>query len=174
VTYLLDTMVVSYFLQAGREDELSRAAQRCKMALVEEVRQELERDRDRGGQAFRKWLDTSNIDMLSIEVGSNASITLAQLLDPASPTKGRGERASIALAASEDTLTFVTHDKNGMWLALREIWILGLPVFLRRLFEQGVWEDPVVLDQIISLAVVPAQRPTWWASWRAGLASGRN
>lgn len=172
--YLLDTMMVSFFLQADREAELAAAAKRCPMALVDEVRQELENDRDRGGRAFKKWLGTSNIDVRSIEVGSVASTTLVQLLSPTSPRKGRGERASIALAASDASFTLVTHDKGGMWIALREIWIpgeriLGLAVFLRRLFDQGALEDPVVLDEVMSLAVDPAQRPTWWASFRAGL-----
>src|SRR5262245_21217005 len=139
MTYLLDTMIVSYFLQAGREAALAAAAGRSAMAVVDEVRQELEGERDRGGKAFRSWVSTSSIEVRAIEVGSAASGTLARLLSPMLPAKGRGERASIALAGSDATLTFVTHDKNGMWLALRELWmpgerVLGLAVFLRRLF----------------------------------------
>lgn len=147
------------------------------MALVEEVRQELERKREHGGKAaFRKWLDTSNIHVLSMDVGSSASNTFAQLLNPAS-SKDRGEQASIALAAFDDTLTFVTHDHIAQQLALRELWrpgerVLSLPVFLRRLMEQKALEDSVVLDDIVSHAMKPP--PTWWASWRAGLASRRN
>ncbi len=173
--YLLDTMIVSYFLQAAREGELAAAAKRCPMALVDEVRRELESDRDRGGGPLKKWLAASGIEVRSIAVGSAASTMLDQLLPPASPNKGRGERASIALAASDASLTFVTHDKNGVWLALREIWvpgerILGLAVFLRRLFEAGALTDPIVLDEVVSIALDAAQRPTWWASWRAALA----
>lgn len=52
MTYLLDTMLVSFFLRAGREVELAAAASRCPMAMVDELRQELEKDRRRGG-AFR-------------------------------------------------------------------------------------------------------------------------
>ncbi|MEO5725560.1 MAG: hypothetical protein ABI134_32495 [Byssovorax sp.] len=112
--------------------------------------------------------------MRSIEVGSDASATLAQLLNPTSPKKNGGERASIALTACDASLTFVTNDKNGMWIALRELWrpgerILGVAVFLRRLFEQAALQDPLVLDDVLSLA--RSQQPTWWASWRAGLAS---
>ena len=172
MTYLLDTMIVSYFLQASREDELAAAAERCPMALVAEVREELENDRERGGRAFKRWLAGSNIEVRPIAVGSPASITLTQLLNPASPSKNRGERASIALSASDASLALVTNDKNGMWIALRELWmpgerILGLPVFLRRVFEQGALKDPVVLDEVMSVAAV--QRPTWWAAFRAGL-----
>jgi hypothetical protein len=172
VTYLLDTMIVSYFLQAGREDALAAAAKCCSMALVDDVCRELKNDRDRGGRAFEKWLDTSNIAVRSMVVGSPASATLAQLLNAASPNKHRGERASIALTASDASLTFVTNDRNAMWIALRELWmsgerILGLAVFLRRLFEQAALGDPLVLDEVMSVA--EATRPTWWASWRAGL-----
>jgi hypothetical protein len=174
VTYLLDSNVVSYFLHAGRRDELARAAQCCSMAVVEEVRQELATDKDPARkEAFRKWIETSNIQVRAIEVGSDASATLAQLLTPAS-SKDRGEQASIALAAFDDTLTFVTHDQNGLLLALRELWspgerVLGLAVFLRRLFAEGALEDPAVLDDVIS--VPPSPRPTWWAAWRSGLVS---
>jgi hypothetical protein len=172
VTYLLDTMIVSYFLQAGREEELAAAARLCPMAIVDDVRRELERDRERGGRAFQRWLDASSLRVLPIEVGSPVSTTLAALLNPATPDKGRGERASIAFAAHEASTTFVTHDKGGLWIALREVWapgerLLGLPVFLRRLFEAKALTDPGTLDDLISIAVAAEQRPTWWAEWRA-------
>lgn len=120
------------------------------------------------------WSILSPIEVRSIDVGSDEATTLAQLLNQATPSKGRGERASIAVAAFDASLTLVTHDKGGMWIALRELWmpgerVLGMAVFLRRLLEQRVLEDAVVLDEVISLAVDAAQRPTWWASWRAGL-----
>jgi len=175
VTYLLDTMMVSFFLQAGREGELASAAKCLPMAIVDEVRIELEGDRSRGGAPFRKWLASSNLSVRAIEVGSPASVTLTQLRSAAVPSKNLGERASIALAASDPSLTFVTHDKGGMWIALRELWapggehILGIAPFLRRLLDQGAVGDPDVLDDVIDLAVAPAQRPTWWAAWRAGL-----
>lgn len=177
MSYLLDTMIVSFFLQAGCKDALAEASRRCSMVLVDDVRRELENDGSRGGKPFMKWLATSNISVRSIEVGSQTSVTLTQLLNSASPSKGRGERASIALAASDASLTFVSHDKGALWIALRELWlpgerILGLAVFLRRLFEQAALEDPAVLDDVIAIALDPAQRPTWWASWRAGLVSG--
>lgn len=172
MTYLLDTMVVSYFLQVSREHDLSAAASRCAMALAEDVYRELERDKTRGGRAFTRWFAASNIEVRSIAVGSPAYTTLEQLVRPDGASKDRGERASIALAASDVSLTFVTHDKNGMWIALRELWapgerILGVPVFLRRLFEAHALGDPALVDEIVPLTNAP--RPTWWASWRAEL-----
>lgn len=177
MTYLLDTMIISYFLQAQREADLAKAAKRSPMALVDEVRKELENDKKRGGRPFKKWLDDSGIEPRAIEVGSPAHATLVALVTPASTVKNLGERASIALAASDASLTFVTNDKNGLCVALREIWmpgerILGVAVFLRRLFEQGALEDPLILDDVMTIAInSPQQQPTWWASWRAGLAS---
>jgi hypothetical protein len=177
VTYLLDTMIVSYFLQAQREADLAMAARRCPMSLVDEVRKELENDTKRGGRSFKKWLDASGIEPRAIEVGTVAHSTLAALVSPTSTGKNLGERASIAIAASDASLTFVTNDKNGLCVALREIWmpgerILGLAVFLRRLFEQHALEDPMVLDDVMTIAThSPKQQPTWWASWRAGLTS---
>lgn len=174
MTYLLDTMIVSYFLQAEREAELAAAARRCSMAVVGEVRKELENDKKRGGKSFRRWFDTSGIQLIEIEIGTAAHATLAALVNPTSSEKNLGERASIALAASDASLTFVTNDKNGVSVALREIWtpgerILGLAVFLRRLFDQHALEDPLVLDDVMAVAITsPQQQPTWWASWRAG------
>ncbi len=177
MTYLLDAMIVSYFLQAGRENDLAMAARCCSMALVDEVRGELLRDKKRGGKPFKKWFDASGIATLAIELGTSAHATLAALVSPAVTAKDLGERASIALAASEASLTFVTNDKNGASLALREIWVpgervLGLAVFLRRLFEQRGLEDPKALDEVMAIALTsPKQQPTWWAPWRADLAS---
>ena len=75
MTFLLDTNVVSYFLQVGRERELAEAAKRCPMALVDEVFRELKVDPHRGGRTFSQWFGASNIGVLPIEVGSPASMT---------------------------------------------------------------------------------------------------
>ena len=173
MTYLLDTMVVSFFLEAGRDSELAVASAAVPMAVADEVRRELLADRNRGGKPFMKWWATTKIDVLSISLGTAEAATLTALLSPASPQKNLGERASIALAAFRPTLTFVSHDKNGIWIGLREIWepgerLMGVPVFLRRLWDAGAVSNPAVLDDIIS-QLDQAHRPTWWASWRAGL-----
>jgi hypothetical protein len=171
VTYLLDTNVVSYFLQAQREAELAQAAARRAMAVVEDVRIELDGDPQRGGRAFKKWFDGSRIEARTIEPGTPAHDTLAALLVPPSTTKNRGERASIALAASDPTLTFVTNDKNGMVLALREVWSPGervqsLGVFLRRLFDHGL-VDVATLDDVMKVATT--KHPSWWGTWRQSI-----
>jgi hypothetical protein len=46
---------------------------------------------------------------------------------------------------------------------------VGLASFLRRLVESNALADPEVIDDVISLASATARRPSWWASWRAGL-----
>jgi hypothetical protein len=92
--YLLDTMIVSYFLDAQHEVSLATAARAVPLAIVDEVRRELRNNPRRGGTAFEKWLVSSNIDIREIQVGSPASSTFAQLLHPASPDRDRGERAS--------------------------------------------------------------------------------
>lgn len=178
MTYLLDTNIVSYFLQADREDDLAVAAKRCSIAVVGEVHRELENDKSRGGKAFRKAFDASGLELCEIQVGTTAHATLAALVGAVSTAKNLGERASIALAASDASLTFVANDRVGLWLALREIWmpgerILGVAVFLRRLLELNALEDPAALDDVMAVAVPHSQSmPTWWAAWRAGAAGG--
>jgi len=173
-TFLLDTNIVSNFLQAGREKELAVASQRVSLMIVDEVKRELEGDKQRGARAFTSWLAGSNISVRRIVLGSEAEATFAQLLHPKDPQKDLGERASIALAASEPTLVLVTHDKNGLWLAIREIWrgpaqLMGIAPFVRVLFERGALTVPDIADEVINLSGPLEQRPTWWASWRAAL-----
>jgi hypothetical protein len=174
VKYLLDTNVVSYFLQSAREMELAAAAAICPMVIVGEVRRELELDKHRGGPSFTKWLASSNIDSADILVGSPAASTLGQLTKGTATGRDLGERASIAMAAHDPSLTFVANDKSAMWIALRELWepgdrIVGVAPFLRRGFDAGAIDDPGVLDDVIAL--VPHQRPTWWAAWRGSIAT---
>jgi hypothetical protein len=173
VTYLLDTMIVSYFLETAHEATLAEASRELAMVMVGEVRSELRKDPRRGRPAFDRWLATSAIEVREIVVGSPASATLAQLVNPASPRQDLGERASIAMPASDETLAFVTHDKAAVWLALRELWqpgerIVGLAPFLRRLVELDL-VDAEVLDDIMGIAIATALRPTWWPTFRAGL-----
>ncbi|MBI3201489.1 MAG: hypothetical protein HYZ29_08100 [Myxococcales bacterium] len=86
-------------------------------------------------------------------------------------TRDKGERASVALASVDDTLTFVANDKNGLWLALRELHargerILGVPVFLRRLRDEAGM-DAEAIDDVMAACACPV--PTWWNLWRASL-----
>jgi hypothetical protein len=171
VTHLLDTNVVSFFLQGSREKELAAAAKVVPLAIVGEVRDELLADTKRGGAAFTKWLATSGIEVKELLLGSPAANTLAQLTSGAATAKDLGERASVALSLDEAGLIFVTHDKNGAWLALRETWspgerLLGVAPFLRRLYEAKALTDATVLDDVIIHA---EPRPSWWGAWRATL-----
>lgn len=171
MTYLLDTNVVSYFLQASREKELSDAAKVVPLAIVGEVRDELAADNKRGGPAFAKWLTGSGIDVKELLVGSPAANTLAQLTSGVATAKNLGERASVAQSLVEPGFIFVTHDKNGAWLALRETWapgerLLGVAPFLRRLVEAKALTEAAVLDDLIPYA---DPRPSWWGAWRASL-----
>lgn len=175
-TFLLDTNIVSGFLRAGREQELATASQRISLEIVDEVRRELEADRQYGGRAFASWLAGSNISIRRISLGSEAAATFAQLLHPKEPHKDLGERDSIALVAAEPALVLVTHDKNALWIAIREIWrgaaqIMGIAPFLRLLFDRRALADPDIADEVIKLSGPQEQRPTWWASWRAALGS---
>jgi hypothetical protein len=169
VTYLLDANVVSYFLQVRRESDLAAAAQAIPCAILDEVRQELETDRLRGAR-FKQWLPTSGLRVLTIAVGSDADRRL-RLLDPAlTTTRGKGERASIALATTDADLVFTAMDKGAMWIALRELWrpgerLIALPVFLRRLADAHALTGEAAEDVMRQSNQVV---PTWWPSWRAG------
>lgn len=167
-TFLLDTQVVSFFFQARRHQELAEAAARVPCAIVDEVRLERTRDPTRGG-LFKRWLPTSHLDVLAIELGSPADAWLLRLQVGVTSSGGKGERASIALCATREDLVFTCMDKNAMWLALRELHLPGerlisLPVFLRRLVDAEAIIGEVAED------VLRHSRqaiPTWWANWRA-------
>ncbi len=174
MTYLLDTNIVSYFLQAQREKDLAAAAKRCSMAVVEEVLRELRDDPKRGGRAFERWFDASGIEVRAIQLGSEAHVVFQSLLSQSASNKDLGERASIALASEDASLTFVSNDKNALLIALRELFApgeraLGVSVFLRRLFEARCMDDPRALDAVMRHTTIP--EPTWWATWYAGLAA---
>lgn len=176
MTYLLDTNIVSYFLQAGRDRELAAASKHCPMALVGEVARELTNDPGRGGKPFSRWLASSDIAVRPLVLGTPAFEVFEQLRSPNEKDSHAGERASIALAAYDASLTFVANDKGAMWLALRELWaagerILGVHVFLRRLFEAEALTEPRTADEVLRHANIK-QPPTWWATWRASLSPG--
>jgi hypothetical protein len=169
LTYLLDNNVVSYFLHSRREADLMEAAHRCPLAIAEEVGKELKRSR-RDGDRFRAWFTGGRIASLAIGVGSEVDATF-EALTPPTTERGKGERASIALAAHDASLVLVANDRNAMWLALAELHqpgerMIGVPVFLRRLHEQAALA-PEALDAVMSC--YPGRRPTWWADWRAKL-----
>lgn len=169
MTYLLDANVVSYFLQVRRENDLAVAAHTIPCAILDEVRQELENDRLRGAR-FKQWLPTSNLRVLSIAVGSDADRLLRVLDLGLTTARGKGARASIALAATDADLIFTAMDKGAMWIALRELWrpgdrLIALPSFLRRLVDAHAVTGEAAQDVMRQSNQVV---PTWWPDWRAG------
>lgn len=168
MAYLLDTQVVAYFLHARREPDLAAAAGTVPCMIVEEVRDELAADPTRGA-LFDRWLPSSHLEVIEISVGSAADIMLAGLRAGIIARGGRGERASIAVAATNHALVFAGMDKGGMWIALRELWapgerLIGLPVFLRRLVDARALGGDAADDVMRHSHQV---LPTWWADWRA-------
>ncbi len=169
MTYLLDNNVVSYFFNSRCEADLMTAAARCPMAIADEVVVEAKRNSGDGGR-FKAWFATGNITSLEILVGSDVDLAY-QSLKSSNSDRGKGERASIALAAHDPSLVFVANDKNAMWIALAELHspgerMIGIPVFLRRLKEQA----SLAADAIDAVMTTwNGRRPTWWAPWRAGL-----
>lgn len=147
------------------------AAARCPLAIADEARVELLKSRTHGAR-FKKWLETGRIENLEIIVGSDVDSTL-QALPISNPSRGRGERASIALAAHDPSRVFVANDQNALWLAVAELYhpgerMIGVPVFLRRLHEQAEL-PPDAIDDVMDMR--QGRRPTWWAPWRASLTS---
>ncbi len=167
--FLLDTNVLAYFFEARRHSELADAAAIEPCAIADDVKRELEADAQRH-QLFATWMQSSSVGVLPIIVGSPADRVFCELESSASTARGRGERASIALASAEPRLTLVTMDKGALWIALRELWapgerLIGLPVFLRRLV------DGAALDRDAAQDVMEASRqlrPTWWVHWWKG------
>lgn len=170
MAYLLDNNILSFFLNRGRHEELGAASEKMSLTIVDEVREEAEKHRTLGG-LFKKWLPRTKIAVRTIDLGTPAHAALTELVPDLAVTRDKGERASVALASVDDTLTFVANDKNGLWLALRELHargerILGVPVFLRRLRDEANM-DPEVLDDVMAACGCPV--PTWWNRWRAAL-----
>ena len=165
--YLLDSQVVSYFLQARREADLAAAAEAIPCAIAEIVRDELSEDPTRGS-LFQRWLPTSRLEVIEIALGSPAE-ALWNRLQLGVTQRGRGERASIAIAATNSDYVFAGMDKGGMWLALRELWapgerLISLPVFLRRLVDGGGLAGEAADDVMRRSNQL---FPTWWADWRS-------
>ena len=170
--YLLDTNVVAYFLHANQRSELSKIAEAMPLAVVEEVHQELLGDTRHGGE-YRKWLPTTRIQRREIFVGGLGAACLGKLRKKSGGAKDLGEHASIALAASEPDLLFVTNDQKAAWLAQRELVtegerVLGFWAFLYRMQSVTQMRRGVV-ESLAKVARVVDHEPTWWSDWIAGL-----
>lgn len=172
-SYLLDTNVVSYFLNTKRHDALREVAGRVNLAILDEVRVELEAHKTLG-PFVKKWLPKTKLAVRAIVVGSVEYERYVALKPNAVTLKDNGERASIAVAAANPSFVFVASDKNALWLALRELHepgerILGLPVWLRRMRSEAAL-DAAALDDVAAASGVPY--PTWWTDWRQEIARG--
>lgn len=147
------------------------ASKRCPMAVADEVIVELNKHPSDGGR-FKKAFEGGSIASIEIVVGSDVD-AIYESLKTSTSDRGKGERASIAIAAHDPSLVFVANDKNAMWLALAELHapgerMIGVPVFLRRLQEQANLSTDAI-DAV--MRVWNGRRPSWWAPWRATLTS---
>jgi hypothetical protein len=85
--------------------------------------------------------------------------------------KDQGEAASIAIAATDPRLLFVTGDKNAALWGLNELFgtgerIMRVPVFVRTLFDRGALPAPAV-KQVADHAASHGAKPSWWQTWVA-------
>lgn len=179
--YLLDTGIVLGFQKSGQLDALTDAAAHVSIAVVEEVYDEI--TDPRGGKhaasalKAKTAIDASNIKLRSIAVGSLEAATFGALrLGKTSPTADLGEAASIALAAHDDSLTFVTNDAAASLKALQELRgrTLSFHPFVAILVECGALtagKAGVLATAVRGLGDWRARHPLWWDAWLTGTTS---
>ena len=95
------------------------------------------------------------------------------LLSRLRTNKDQGEAASIALAAGDAGLLFVTGDKTAVLWALNELFhtgerVMRVPVFVRTLLGRGAL-DASTVKGVADRATSHGAVPSWWASWMMGL-----
>jgi len=171
-SYLLDNNVISYFFNAERKDALARIARMLPLVVVGEVHEEALRYRSKGDE-YCKWQAANDLTVTRIPVGSPASQRLAMLRRGSGGLKDLGELASIALASEDPSLLLVMNDKNGIWIALRELLtptenVIRWSTFLRRAQEtvQLSQKTVLALAEVSQLNHAP---PTWWSEWMSNL-----
>ena len=175
--FLLDANVLLDFQNASLLPALAKAADVIQMAMAEQVFDEVTRPEpgDSSDLIGKKKqaalvLQFAPIEVLEIFPGTPAA-ALMRALVPLPSGRDQGEAASIALAASDPDLLFVTGDKKGVLWALNELFhsgerVMRVPVFVRTLFERGVLEA-AALKGVAERAVAHGVIPSWWASWIA-------
>jgi hypothetical protein len=187
VRFLLDANVLVDFQSAELLPTLMQASHRVSMAVAENVFDEvtLPKTTDSSEMVGKKRLAAtaflqSKIDKIEIYPGTPSTWTSAATLMQGllalrvnAKLKDHGEAASIAVAASDANLLFVTGDKNAVWWALNELFHTGerimlVPVFIRKLFE-SLALDANGVRRVASRATSHGPVPSWWASWLAGL-----
>jgi hypothetical protein len=182
VTFLLDANVLLDFQNASLLPALVEAAQVVDMAIAEKVFDEVTLPKvDDSSDLVRKKkqaalaLRDSPIAKIEILPGTPESALMQALLAPLQTIKEKdhGEAASIAIAATDANLLFVTGDKTAVLWALNELFhkgerVMRVPVFVRTLFERDAL-DLTTLKGVAERAVSHGAIPSWWASWMAAL-----
>lgn len=180
--FLLDTNVLLDFQNAGILSALVNAAQTVDMAVAEEVFDEvtLPKQDDSGALVGNKRqaaaaLASARIEKLEIIPGTREAALKQALLAPLQTVreKDQGEAASIALAAGDPTLLFVTGDRIAVLWALNELFhtgerVMRVPVFVRALLERRALTANDV-RQVAAYAASHSATPSWWSSWLGNL-----
>ena len=182
MTFLLDANVFLDFQNGGLLPELVTAAQVVDMAVAEQVFDEvtLPKPGDSSALVGKKRqaalvLREARINKLEIAPATPEAELMQSLLAPLQTLKNKdqGEAASIAIAARDPSLLFVTGDKTAVLWALNELFhkgerVMRVPVFVRTLFESKAL-DRATVRGIAERASCHGAVPSWWASWLATL-----
>jgi hypothetical protein len=176
--YLLDTGIVLIFQKTGHLEALTLATRTVNILLVEEVYDEVTEPRNdkhkEAASAAKTTLDDSDAEVVSILLGSPVADTYSALRGgKQSATANVGESASIAYAAHNRDVVFVTNDRAASFLALRELrgrtmtfHTLTVLVDDRAMVRHRAKE---VVDAIPGVKDLWAVRPLWWDDWVLGV-----
>lgn len=182
MTFLLDANVLVDFQSAGLLAQLAAAAEAVDMAVAEQVLDEVTLQGPGESPALvgkrreaARVLGAARIRTMEILPGTAAAVLMQALLAPvrAVDRKDQGEAASVAIAASEPDLLFVTGDKTGVLWGLNELYhsgerVMRIPMFVRTLFERGAL-DTTAVRSVAPQATSHGATPSWWATWVASL-----
>lgn len=182
MTYLLDANVLLDFQQAGALPALVNAAESSPLAVAEKVLDEVSvpKPSDSGDLIGKKRqaatiLKGSRIRIVEILPQSPADALMRALLAPLKSLtdKDQGEAASVASAASDSDLVFVTGDKVAVLWGLNELFgsgerVMRVPVFVRLMHEAAAL-DTAAVRTVAARAASHGKVPTWWPAWLAGL-----
>ena len=182
MTFLLDANVLLDFQNAGLLPELAAASQVVDMAVAEKVFDEvtLTKSGDTPNLVGKKKqaaaiLRSAKLTKIEIVPGTREAALMQTLLGPVNAIKDKdqGEAASIAVAASDEDLLFVTGDKTAVLWALNELFhkgerVMRVPIFARTLLERDALDSKTV-QGIAERAASHGAVPSWWASWIAAL-----
>lgn len=182
MTFLLDANVLVDFQAAGLLPALAAASRVVDIAVAEKVFDEVTLaefgdSSDRVGKKRQAAIALRGARITKIEIvpGTREAELMQTLLGPVNTLKHKdhGEAASIAVAASDDDLLFVTGDKNAVLWALNELFgkgerVMRVPIFVRTLFDRNAL-DRTTVKGVAERAVSHSVVPSWWASWVAAL-----